>query len=107
MGQGLDGVVSGATRFVQDLRPWTNRSTANGGLPASTSTSDMGYLVLSAAAARTLDGNASLLALGNETDAAPAACTGSRRSAMPRTLRGHPVRGRGLLGGSACVCLRV
>ena len=99
---GLENVLTGATVFVQDLRPWTNRSTANGGLPASTSTSDMGYVVLSAAARRTLEANSSLLALGNETDAAPAACTGSPAGVPCHTLyAGTPYAVEGLVGASA------
>ena len=81
---GLSGFLTGATMFVQDLRPWISRGAGAGGLPASAVTTGMHYLVLSATARSTLGDNSSLLALGNETDADSAACTGTD-SAMEST----------------------
>ena len=100
--QGLTQILTGATVFVQDLRPWKNRSPANGGLSASTSTSDMGYVVLSTAARGTLEANSSLLALGNETHATPAACTGSPTGVPCHTLyAGTSYAVEGLVGAFA------
>ena len=94
----MSSMFDGASSFVQNLRPWTDRSTANGGLSASTSTSDMGYVVLSAKARSTLEANTSLLALGNETDAAPAACTSPAGVPCHALYAGTPYA----VGGAGC-----